>query len=95
MPYRLRFERRLLQDLEALPGDVRTIAGQQVKSLTAVPRPAGAKEPDEHTGYYRLWLPRGHRLVWQVLEEEGVIDVLYVGPKQPDLYARLGLGRNQ
>jgi hypothetical protein len=38
-------------------------------------------------------LPRGHRLVWQVLEEESVVDLLYVGPKSADLYARLGLGR--
>ncbi len=64
MPYRLRFDRRLLQQMEALPGDVRSVARQQVKSLAEVPRPAGAKQLDAHPGYYRLWLPRGHRLVW-------------------------------
>ena len=95
MAYRLRFDRRLLQQMEALPGDVRTVARQQVKSLAGAPRPAGAKELDEHPGYYRLWLPRGHRLVWQVLDAEGIIDVLYVGPKSPDLYERLGLGREK
>ena len=95
MPYRLRFDRRLLQQMEALPGDVRSVARQQVKSLADVPRPAGAKELSEHPGYYRLWLPRGHRLVWQVLEEEQVVDLLYVGPKSSDLYERLGLGREK
>jgi hypothetical protein len=48
---------------------------------------------DEHPGYYRLWLPREHRLVWQVLDEEEIVDLLYVGPKSPDLYQRLGLER--
>ena len=95
MPYQLRFDRRFLQQVEALPGDVRSVARQQVKSLSMVPRPAAAKELDEHRGYYRMWLPRGHRLVWQVLEEEQVVDLLYIGPKSPDLYARLGLGREK
>ncbi len=52
-----------------------------------------AKELDEHRGYYRLWLPRDHRLVWQVLDADEIVDLLYVGPKQPDLYQQLGLGR--
>jgi hypothetical protein len=34
-----------------------------------------------------------YRLVWQVLDEEFIVDLLYVGPKLPDLYERLGLGR--
>jgi hypothetical protein len=61
--------------------------------LTETPRPTRAKELDEQPGYYRLWLPREHRLVWQVLDEEEIVDLLYVGPKSPDLYQRLGLER--
>ena len=40
-----------------------------------------------------MWLPRNHRLVWRILEDEQVINLLYVGPKSPDLYEQLGLGR--
>jgi mRNA-degrading endonuclease RelE of RelBE toxin-antitoxin system len=95
MAYRLRLDRRFLQQLEALPGDVRSVARQQTKLLAENPRPTGSKELDEHPGYFRLWLPRGHRLVWQVLEGEEVVSLLYVGPKSADLYERLGLGREK
>jgi mRNA-degrading endonuclease RelE of RelBE toxin-antitoxin system len=94
MAYRLRYDRRFVQQLMALPGDVRSIARRIVTELAETPRPARAKELDEHPGYYRLWLPRDYRLVWQVLDEEGIIDLLYVGPKSPDLYHRLGLDRS-
>lgn len=94
MAYRLRYDRRLMRSMEALPGDVRSVARREVKALTDNPSPDRAKELDEHPGYYRLWLPRGYRLVWQVLPEEEVVDLLYVGPKSPDLYVRLGLGRS-
>ena len=93
MVYRLRYDRRFMRQLESLPGDVRSMARQQVKALTSNPRPSRAKELDEHPGYFRLWLPRDYRLVWQILEDETVVDLLYVGPKLPDLYEQLGLGR--
>ena len=93
MAYRLRYDRGFMQQLIALPGDVRSIARQTVMALAGNPRSAHAKELDEHPGYYRLWLPREHRLVWQVLDDEEIVDLLYVGPKLPDLYERLGLER--
>ncbi len=93
MAYRLRYDRRFMRQLEALPGDVRSAARQQIAALASNPHPSRAKELDEHPGFYRLWLPRGHRLVWQILESESVIDLLYVGPKSAELYERLGLGR--
>jgi mRNA-degrading endonuclease RelE of RelBE toxin-antitoxin system len=91
--YRLRYDRSFMHQLVALPGDVRSVARRTVTELAETPRPARAKELDEHPGYYRLWLPRDHRLVWQVLDEEEIGDLLYVGPKLPDLYQRLGLER--
>ena len=93
MVYRLRYDRRFMHQLESLPGDVRSMARQQVKALISNPRPSRAKELDEHPGYFRLWLPRDYRLVWQILEDERVVDLLYVGLKLPDLYERLELGR--
>ncbi|MEW6716786.1 MAG: hypothetical protein AB1345_04690 [Chloroflexota bacterium] len=93
MGYRLRYDRRFMRLLEALPGDVCSMARRRVKSLADDPYPSGAKELDEHPGYYRLWLPRGCRLVYQVIADEQTVDLLYVGPKSPDLYEKLGLGR--
>ncbi len=93
MAYLLRYDRQFMRRLKALPGDVRSVARRQIKDLTDNPYPPRTKELDDHPGYYRLWLPRGHRLVWQVLEDELVVDLLYVGPKSPDLYEQLGLGR--
>ncbi len=94
MAYRLRYDRRFMRQLEALPGNVRSMVRKQVKALAGDPYPSRSKELDEHPGYYRLWLPRDHRLVWRVLEDERVVDLLDMGPKLPDLYERLGLGRH-
>ena len=93
MAYRLRYDRRLLRQLEDLPGDVRSMARRQISSLAKEPIPSGAKELDGHLTYYRIWLPRNHRLVYQVIDDEQVVDILYLGPKPPDLYEQLGLGR--
>ncbi len=90
---RLRYDKRFLRLLESLPADVRSVARKQVKALAFEPQPPGVKELADHPGYYRLWLPRGCRLVYHVLQDEQVIDLLYVGPKSPDLYERLGLSR--
>ncbi len=94
MAFRLRYDRHLMGRLEALPGDVRSVARQEIRSLMDDPSPNRAKELEDHPGYFRLWLPRNHRLVWQVLHDEQVVDLLYVGPKSPDLYERLGLVRS-
>lgn len=93
MAYRLRFDQRFRRNLDALPGDIRSTARQVIAQLANNPRPSSAKELDEHLGYYRMWLPRDHRLVWNVLENEQIIDLLYIGHKTQDLYERLGLGR--
>jgi mRNA-degrading endonuclease RelE of RelBE toxin-antitoxin system len=94
MTYRLRYDRRFRQHLDALPGDIRAAARQMIADLTHDPRPGQAKELEGHAGFFRLWLPRDHRLVWSVLEDEQIVDLLYVGPKTADLYRRLGLGRS-
>lgn len=93
MGYRLRYDRRLLRQLEDLPADVRSIARRQISSLANDPLPSGAKELDRHPGYYRLRLPRNHRLVYEVVEDVQIVDILYLSPKPPDLYEQLGLGR--
>jgi mRNA-degrading endonuclease RelE of RelBE toxin-antitoxin system len=93
MAYQLRFDRQFRRSLDALPGDIRSMVREVVAQLATNPRPARGKELDEHPGYYRVWLPRDHRLVWSVIEDERVVDLLYVGPKTRDLYERLGLGR--
>ena len=91
--YRLWYNRRFTHMLDSLPGDVRAQARQVIRDLTNQPRPQSAKELEDHPGYWRIWLPRNHRLIWRVLEEEQLVNLLYVGPKPPGLYEQLGLGK--
>lgn len=93
MSYSLRYDRRLMQQLESLPGDLRAVARRLIRAMGNDPRPAQAKELDDHPTYFRIWLPRNYRLVYQVLDDEQAVDLLYLGQKTPDLYQRLGLGR--
>lgn len=93
--YRLRFDRVILRQLDALPADVRAVARRRGSLLAEQPRPPDATELTAHPGYFRVWLPRGHRLVYRVLDDEEVILLLYIGPKTPGLYEQLGLGREQ
>jgi mRNA-degrading endonuclease RelE of RelBE toxin-antitoxin system len=79
--------------LKRLPGDLRSVARRVIRALADDPRPLRAKELESHPGYYRLWLPRDHRLVSQVFDDEEVVELLYIGPKTPELYGELGLGR--
>lgn len=67
MAYRLRFDQGFIQQLRALPGDVRSIARRTVKDLADNPRPSRAQELDQHPGYFRLWLPRDLPLVMSLL----------------------------
>ncbi len=48
MSYRLRFDSRFMRQLEALPGDVRSVARRAIRELADDPFPAGAKELEEH-----------------------------------------------
>jgi|GEM_PF-4580740 len=41
----------------------------------------------------RLYKRRKYRLVWLVIEEDKSIEIEYIGPKAPELYEQLGLGR--
>jgi hypothetical protein len=50
----LRYDHRLLRQLEALPGDIRSVARRTIGMLAHGPYPAGAKELDGHPGFYRL-----------------------------------------
>jgi mRNA-degrading endonuclease RelE of RelBE toxin-antitoxin system len=93
MAYQLRHDRHFARLMAALPGDIRAVARQVIKDLAREPRPTDAKELDGYPDHWRMWLLRNHRLIWQVLEDEQIVDLIYVGPKPPDLYEQLGLGK--
>ncbi len=93
MPYRLLLTRDVKNQLRDLPGNIKAIARQQIANLINDPRPSRSKELTGHSGHYRLHLSTKYRLVWQIREEEQVVEIEYVGPKSPDLYEKLGLGR--
>lgn len=93
--YRLRFDRAILRQVDSLPPDVRAVARRRIAQLAEWPRPPDAAELTAHPTYYRVWLPRGHRLVYRVMDDEAIVVLLYLGPKTPHLYEHLGLGRDQ
>ena len=94
MTYQVRLSKAIRQRLRDLPGNVRNIARDRIISLAEQPRPQDAKELENHSNYYRVWIGNRFRLVWQVIDEEMLVDILYVGVKLPDLYDRLGLARS-
>lgn len=93
MSYRILITRDIKKQIQDLPGNVKTVARKQIAGLAQNPRPSGSKELDGHPGHFRLWLGAKYRLVWQVVEEETLIEIEYVGPKAPELYKKLGLKR--
>ncbi len=93
MSYQIRLSKAIRNQLQNLPGHIRPIARERLLSLAEQPCPTGAKELSGHPSHYRLWIGGRFRLVWQIIEGEKIVDVLYIGPKTTDLYERLGLGR--
>jgi mRNA interferase RelE/StbE len=93
MAYRIAFSRAVRRQIAGLPGYVKAVAKQEIAALSLDPRPPGSKELAGHPDYFRLWLGADYRLVWQVFDDEQTVEIGYVGPKTPDLYERLELGR--
>ncbi|HHC25542.1 MAG TPA: hypothetical protein ENK58_09080 [Desulfobacterales bacterium] len=95
MKYQVILSKAIRRHLNRLPGNVRNIARQQIISLSEQPRPGNAKELEGHPEHYRMWIMGKFRLVWYISEDEQSVDILYVGPKSPELYAYLGLSRTE
>lgn len=93
MAYRIAFSREVRRQIADLPGDVKALAKQEIADLSIDPRPIRSKELAGHPDFFRLWLGADYRLVWRVVEDEQMVEIEYVGPKTPDLYERLDLGR--
>lgn len=95
MPYRIVYTPAVRQQIADLPGYIKAIARQRIAALSHHPRPPRSKELAGHPNYYRMWLESDYRLVWHVMDDKRTIEIEYVGPKLPNLYERLGLGRLQ
>lgn len=93
MAYRIVFSRAVRKQLLSLPGRVRSVAKQEIANLSENPRPDPGMQLTGHPGYYRLWILTDYRLVWHVFDDEQMVEIEYVGPKTPNLYAYLGLAR--
>lgn len=93
MAYIIRIDKFIRRQIEQLPGQIKPLAKQQMADLSANPYPAKSRELAGHPGYYLIWLGAKYRLVWHVIEDERMVEIEYVGPKTPNLYAESGLGR--
>jgi len=90
--YRVKLSKAIQRQMQALPGNIRPLARKQIFALAEDPRPVDSKELEGHPDYYRIWVSGRFRIVWQIIEDAQLIDILYVGPKLPNLYEQLGLG---
>ena len=93
MAYRIAFSQEVRRQIADLPGHVKALAKQEIAGLSADPRPVRSKELTGHPDYFRLWLGADYRLVWLVIDAEQRVEIEYAGPKTPNLYERLNLGR--
>jgi mRNA-degrading endonuclease RelE of RelBE toxin-antitoxin system len=93
MAYAVVFSRAVRAQIQGLPGHIKSVAKARMVQLSTNPRPSHSRELAGHPGHYRMWLDGRYRLVWRVFDDDHVIEVEYVGPKTPDLYAWLGLER--
>lgn len=68
--------------MNSLPGKLRQEVRQRLVNLVQQPRPANARELQGYPGVYRCWLSDArYRLIWEVRDEERIIELYYVGFK--------------
>jgi mRNA-degrading endonuclease RelE of RelBE toxin-antitoxin system len=70
------------RELRTLPAHVRAQALEQLRRLSAEPRPARAKALRDRDGLYRLWLAKRWRIVYRVDEDPRRVLVLRVRRKE-------------
>ena len=93
MAYRLIITQDIKKQLKELPGHIRSIARQEIANLIDDPRPQRSKELSGHPGHVRAHITTKYRLVWFVNDDSQSVEIEYIGPKSPELYAVLGLAR--
>lgn len=82
MTYEIAFERRALDEWNALDGSVRQQFKKKLQKLQDNPQ-AGQGLHGELAGYYKIKLRKsGYRLVYEILNEEIVIFVITVGKRE-------------
>ena len=93
MAYTVVISKDIRRQLERLPGHVKPLVKEALLSLPDNPRPPQSKQLEGHPTYYRIWISGDYRIVWSIFDEDALVELQYVGPKTPDLYAFLGLAR--
>ncbi len=93
MPYEIIFTKAVRNQIRRLPGHIRAVVRQRIAMLSDDPRPPKSKELSGYPGYYRIWIEGKYRLIWHVSDDDKVVEIHYAGPKTPELYDYLGLGR--
>lgn len=93
MAYTVVITKDIRRQLERLPGHIKPLVKEALLALPVNPRPPHSKQLEGHPAYYRVWIGGDYRIVWSIADEDELIELQYIGPKTPDLYAFLGLDR--
>ena len=89
MPYRLKISREVRNAVGRLPGKVRQRVRRAIAELAFDPRPEAAKALEEDlTGYFRIWIGE-HRIIYTILEDEVLVEVVRVARRSPRTYEGL------
>ncbi len=80
MTYRVKLSKAIQRQMQALPGHIRPLARKRILALAEKPRPDDAKELEGHPDYYRIWyriwVGGRFRIVWQMIDDEQLVDIL-------------------
>jgi mRNA interferase RelE/StbE len=87
--YRLRYTDEVKRALRALPGNYRQRIRREIEALAINPRPPQAEELRGTPLRYKIKLDKW-RLIYRVLDEEGIVRILRVRIKEgPETYEGL------
>lgn len=92
MRYRVLLTREAAEDFRALDGSVKQVVARQLKKLEESPhlgRPLRNLRGFDLTGYYKLYaVKKSIRIVYRIIEEEVVVEVVGVSRREDlEVYA--------
>ncbi len=89
MTYRIRLSRKVNNEIERLPGNIRQRIKKAIAELANDPRPPSALAlSNELVGYYRIRLEQ-YRIIYTIEDEMLTIIVIRVAKRTPKTYEGL------
>jgi mRNA interferase RelE/StbE len=86
LPYRVTLTAEAADDFRHLDGSLRKPVAKQLKKLETAPllgEHLGSKAGLDLTGYYKLYVAKkGARIVYRIIEQEVIVEVVAIGRRE-------------